>query len=138
MSIMRMVRLVRSVTLLTVLSLAALSAVPASAAGDAAAAQPGKRIAQLVTIRPKPGMEATLANRLLALAGPTRHEGGNLRYDLFQKDDGAWMVFEYWADDAARQAHFTAPYSAAFLKDMSQFVEGAPEVVTFQSVDVAR
>jgi len=110
-----------------------------SAHGDAGAhaAQAGKPIAQLVTIRPKPGMEAVLAERIMALAGPTRQESGTLRYDLYEKAGGVWLVLEYWADEAALAAHIAQPYSAAFLKDMGQFVEGNPQVEVFQRVDVA-
>lgn len=140
----RSFRFAGSVPMLVAIMLAALSGAPASAvnrSGEEAAAvqpQPGKRIAQIVTIRPKPGMESMLANRILGMAGPTRHEVGNLRYDLFQKEGGIWMIFEYWADDTAVAAHFAAPYSVAFLKDMSQFVEGNPEVTVLQSVDIPR
>lgn len=145
MLIARSLKVIRSAPLPIALALAWLSGGPALGAADpaseeavAAQSQPDKRIAQMVTIRPKPGMEAVLADRIQGLADPTRHENGNLRYDLFQQDGGTWLVFEYWADEAALAAHMAAPYSAAFLKDMSQFVDGNPEITVFRSVNVAR
>lgn len=124
-----------SASLLLAAAVGSLSATPASAA-DTAQAGPDARIAQIATIRPQAGKEAVLAERLQALIPHTRKEPGCLRYDMLQKEDGTWMVFEYWADEAAMTAHFTAPYSAAFLKDMHDFVAGDPEMTVFKHVNV--
>jgi quinol monooxygenase YgiN/quercetin dioxygenase-like cupin family protein len=95
------------------------------AARDAAAANPAdpKLLTTVTLITGKPGKEEELKRELLALAGPTRAEAGNIQYDLYQSPThkNQFMRLEVWKTDQALEEHKNAPHiKASFEKRQKQ------------------
>ena len=67
-----------------------------------------KQITVLAIARAKPGMEAELGKRLLAMVEPSRTEEGCISYDMHQsnEDPAIWMAYETWRSDGqGRSSH---------------------------------
>jgi quinol monooxygenase YgiN len=74
-----------------------------------------KRVS-IAVLKAKSGKREALRQGLLALIEPTRAEAGNLDYVLFELRDesGTFYMREAFANQAALQTHFAAPYFQAF------------------------
>ena len=61
-----------------------------------------------------------------ALAGPSRSESGNLRYEVQQQNNrpNHLTLFEIWKDHKALEAHESAPHAVRF-RDASTPMSGA-------------
>lgn len=58
------------------------------------------------------GKEEELKNELLKTTGPTRHEVGNIRYDLYQSttEPNKFMRYEIWTNPEALEFHKQTPW----------------------------
>lgn len=83
-----------------------------------------QQLTVLAIARAKPGKEAELGKRLLALVEPSRAEEGCISYDIHQSNDdpATWMAYENWRSDEDLALHFDTPYLRAFA-------EGGKEVL---------
>jgi quinol monooxygenase YgiN len=73
---------------------------------------------------------------LSKLAVATRREAGCVSYELFQQA-GAPQVFqtvEQWSDEAAADAHMTAPHVAAAIAAAAPLLAAPPEILSFTKV----
>jgi quinol monooxygenase YgiN len=63
-------------------------------------------------LKAKPGKAAELVELLRNLAGHSRREPGNLRWDLWQTQDDpeTFVIDELYKDDAAVLTHRTTPH----------------------------
>ncbi|QKW23384.1 antibiotic biosynthesis monooxygenase [Kitasatospora sp. NA04385] len=86
----------------------------------------------LAVLRARPERADALESALLALVGPTRAEPGCLAYTVARAGE-RFLVAERYADAAARDAHFAAPYVTALLGRFPQLLSGEPLV---ESADV--
>jgi quinol monooxygenase YgiN len=61
----------------------------------------------IVLLKAREGQELLLEAELRALVGPTRREGGCIRYDLHRGADAAasYLLHEVWASREAHRAH---------------------------------
>ncbi len=102
-------RFVATVTL----AAAAAFATPAPAQTQAADAGPLTIVAQL---KAKPGREKELQQALEALLEPTRHEPGNINYDMLvsNQDPGLFIFYENWRTKAEWEHHMKSPHLVAF------------------------
>src|SRR5438477_282581 len=68
---------------------------------------PKDAVTLIVILRAREGQETLLEAELRALVGPSRKEGGCLRYDLHRSIDttGALMLHEVWASREAHTEH---------------------------------
>lgn len=83
-----------------------------------------KQITVLAIARAKPGMEAELGKRLLAMVEPSRTEEGCISYDMHQsnEDPAIWMAYETWRSDEDLTLHFEKPYLRAFAETAEEVV----------------
>lgn len=74
------------------------------------------RIISIAVLKARPGRRDALREGLLRLIDPTRKEPGNLDYMLFELKDepGTFYMREAFANQAALEEHFAAPYFQAF------------------------
>ncbi len=85
-----------------------------------------------VHIEAAPGREEDLARELSALLAPTRSEAGCLVYQLHRdpEDQGRFMFYEKFANQAALDLHLNAPYFRKFLSYREQSDPIAGQTVT--------
>ncbi len=78
----------------------------------------------------RPEAVAELQALLLRLIGPTRQESGCLRYTLLHNtaDPTDFTFVEEWADEAALEAHLTAPHLQAALARAPALLATAPDI----------
>lgn len=81
----------------------------------------------------KAGAEEQLARNVATLTQAVRAEPGNLSFVPYtlQGDPGRWFVYEVYEDDAAFQAHITAPHSDVFNAALPDLIEGDGSVLTW-------
>ena len=81
----------------------------------------------------KAGAEEQLARNVATLAEAVRAEPGNLAFVPYtlQGDPRRWFVYEVYEDDAAFQAHITAPHSDVFNGALPDLIEGDGSVLTW-------
>ncbi|MEU9994165.1 antibiotic biosynthesis monooxygenase [Streptomyces sp. NPDC050848] len=53
--------------------------------------------------------------------------GGNLQYHLHEHEDGRFFLYEVWRSQEDLDQHNATPPLAAFLGNLSTFLEDAPE-----------
>ena len=88
-------------------------------------------------ITPKPGREADLEAAIRSAVAGARTESGNLRYDAWRDPkDGRYVIDELYVDQAAIEAHRTAPHFLAFREAIGELVDGLPSINILESVDV--
>jgi len=71
-----------------------------------------KMIANIATLKAKPGMEAELAEILKSFVAKTADEEGTLVYTLLQskKDPTEFIFYEVYKDKAAMEQHASTPH----------------------------
>ena len=82
------------------------------------------------SIRMKPEHRDKAIRLAIEHSTRSRAEPGCLAHNChIDAEDAARLVFvEEWADIAAVQAHFAAPASGAFVREMAAMGEGKPEM----------
>ena len=73
----------------------------------------------------RPGNEEAVRALVAGLTVDVRAEPGNLAFAAHTLVDNPrhWFVYEEYVDDAAFQAHITAPYGAVFNAALVQLIE---------------
>ncbi len=63
-------------------------------------------------------------------------EPGNLQYDLFRSKDEAdtYVVYEQYADEAALEAHRSAPHARTLGAAVGATLAGRPQVLAYEKV----
>ncbi len=73
----------------------------------------------------RPGNEQSVADLVAGLTAQVRAEPGNLAFEPYtlESNPRRWFVYEVYVDDAAFQAHITAPYGAVFNAALGPLIE---------------
>ena len=73
----------------------------------------------------RPGNEQSVADLVAGLTAQVRAEPGNLVFEPYTLESNLrrWFVYEVYVDDAAFQAHITAPYGAVFNVALNELIE---------------
>ena len=73
----------------------------------------------------RPGSEQSVADLVAGLTAQVRAEPGNLAFEPYtlEADSRRWFVYEVYVDEAAFQAHITAPYGAVFNAALNPLIE---------------
>jgi quinol monooxygenase YgiN len=97
------------------------------------------REASYIAIEAKAGMEEELA-ALFAGAAPlvAAHEPGTLSWFALRLDQRRFAIFDAFADEAGRSAHFAAPVANALKEAAGRLVEGGWEQGVVAQVRNAR
>ncbi|GAA1385563.1 hypothetical protein GCM10009639_08360 [Kitasatospora putterlickiae] len=82
----------------------------------------------LAILRARPEQADALEAALREVAGATLREPGALAYTVGRQDGERFLVVERYADRAARDAHFAAPYVTGLLARFPQLLAGEPQV----------
>ena len=79
------------------------------------------------------GAEQRVAALVAALTELVRAEPGNLAFEPYTLESNPrhWFVYEVYQDEAAFQAHITAPYGAVFNAELASLVEGGGSRLTW-------
>ncbi|WP_369185550.1 putative quinol monooxygenase [Streptomyces sp. Y1] len=79
-------------------------------------------------LQAKPGQEDTLEEALCEVAARSREEPGAVAYTVGRRQGGRFLVAERYADRAACDAHFAAPYVTGLLARFPELLDGEPQV----------
>ena len=92
-----------------------------------------KSFTMLVRIKIKDGTAAKFEAAFAKARTATRKEKGNKAYSLNRstKIPSEYVLYERWENFAALQAHMKAPHISALLAEISDMLDGAPEVKVF-------
>ena len=73
----------------------------------------------------RPGNEQSVADLVAGLTAQVRAEPGNLVFEpnTLEVEPRRWFVYEVYVDEAAFQAHITAPYGAVFNAALAPLIE---------------
>ncbi|MEW2177712.1 putative quinol monooxygenase [Streptomyces sp. NPDC005406] len=78
-------------------------------------------------LRPRPERAHEVRELLSSLVEPTRQEEGNLEYHLHAHDDGRLFLYEVWRSQEDLDRHNATPPLRAFLDNLLDFLEEAPD-----------
>jgi quinol monooxygenase YgiN len=78
-------------------------------------------------LTPKPGHADELRRLLMHLVEPSRGHEGNLQYHLHEQEDGRFFLYEVWRSKQDVDRHNATPLLRAFMDEVSEHMEGAPE-----------
>lgn len=80
-----------------------------------------------------PGAEERVAELVAELTALVRAEPGNLAFEPYtlEADPARWFVYEVYEDEAAFQAHISAPYGAVFNSAIVDLVDGGGSRLTW-------
>ncbi|MGW0802357.1 putative quinol monooxygenase [Nonomuraea sp. NPDC002799] len=76
---------------------------------------------------PKPGHADEFRKLLMDLVEPSRGHEGSLQYHLHEQEDGRFFLYEVWRSQEDLDRHNATPLMRAFLDELSEHIEGAPE-----------
>lgn len=96
-------------------------------------------ISIFATISPKPEHRDAVEQALRVMVEHSRAEPGNLRYDLFSREDGtlAFDLFELYTDEAALQAHRQSAHYQAYRAATADWVSVPVQVRLGRPLDLA-
>ena len=95
-------------------------------------------IAIFATITPHPEHREAVEQALRLMAQHSRAEAGNLRYDLFMRDDGqAFDLFELYVDEAAIDAHRQSRHYQHYRAATADWLRAPTQVHVAHALDVA-
>ncbi len=83
------------------------------------------QISIVCLIKAKESTKQRVREELKQLAAMTRKEEGNINYDLHvsNADDGLFIIYENWKDQAALDRHMNQPYLKSFLGMAEELLE---------------
>ena len=83
------------------------------------------QISIVCLIKAKEATKQRVREELKQLAAMTRNETGNINYDLHvsNADDGLFIIYENWKDQAALDNHMNQPYLKGFLGKAEELLE---------------
>lgn len=96
-----------------------------------------ERLSVIATIVAAPGAEAEVEALLRPMVAPTRAEPGCLRYELYRDADGAFVLFETYADKAAQEAHRATPHYKAYRAGIAGLLGQPIDVRLLHGLDAA-
>ncbi len=78
----------------------------------------------------KESTKQIVREELKQLAAATRKEKGNINYDLHvaNADDGLFILYEIWKDQAALDSHMNQPYLKSFLSKLPELLERPADI----------
>jgi quinol monooxygenase YgiN len=81
----------------------------------------------MAVLTARPGKAEALRALLMNMAGPSRAEPGNLRYDLWvdRTEPGRFVLDELYADDEAAAAHHASAHFQVYLASIDALAERA-------------
>jgi quinol monooxygenase YgiN len=82
----------------------------------------------LAILKATPEQAAEVERSLLALRQQTATEPGCLSYAVHRQEDHGFLVYERYTDHAARDAHFAAAHTTAFLARLPELLTADPQV----------
>lgn len=82
----------------------------------------------IAILKARPEHAEEVERGLLALRRHAGDEPGALEYAVHRQDDTGFLVYERYADQAACDAHFAAPYVIEFLDSCTGWLVDAPRV----------
>lgn len=95
-------------------------------------------IAIFATITPHPEHREAVEQALRVMIQHSRAEAGNLRYDLFVRDDGqAFDLFELYVDEAAIDAHRQSRHYQHYRAATADCLSAPTQVHVAHALDVA-
>lgn len=86
-------------------------------------------IVVFVHLKSKPGMSTAFVDVAKQLAAASQTEAGCLAYELFQESENSFWILEKYIDEAAAQAHRSAPHFRTLGRQMGEYLDGKPEIV---------
>ncbi|EJO94851.1 antibiotic biosynthesis monooxygenase [Ectopseudomonas mendocina DLHK] len=90
------------------------------------------------TITPQPQHRAAVEQALRLMVQHSRAEAGNLRYDLFLRDDGqAFDLFELYVDQAAVDAHRQSAHYQHYRAATADWLSAPTQVRVVHALDLA-
>lgn len=94
-------------------------------------------ITLVATIKAKQGKEKDLETALTTLIQKVEAEEGTLQYILHKclNDPQKFMFYEIYTDQAALALHSTTDYFKQTMKMIFPYLDGKPEIDTFQEVN---
>jgi quinol monooxygenase YgiN len=83
------------------------------------------QISIVCLFKAKEGKKQIVREELKHLEAMTRKEKGNINYDLHvsNADDGLFILYENWKDQAALDNHMSQPYLKSFLGKTEALLE---------------
>ncbi len=88
-------------------------------------------IANIATLKAKPGKEAELAEILKSFVAKTADEEGTLVYTLLQskKDPTEFIFYEVYKDQAAMELHASTPhFKEIMMSRIVPYLDGKPKM----------
>ena len=109
-------------TVAAMLAAGLLFASPALAQTTEGASAPLTIVAEL---KAKPGKEKELRQALQALIEPTRHQPGNINYDMLvsNEDPGTIIFYENWRTKAEWEQHMKSSILVEFAKEQPELAQ---------------
>jgi len=94
------------------------------------ASRPQQKLSLVAFLFARPGKEAELGRRLLALVERSRAEAGCINYDVHQSDDdpGVFVMYENWTGRAALDLHFTMPYMREIVAELPELLRAPTQM----------
>ncbi len=85
----------------------------------------------------KGSLPAPVKDALPGLLSATRAEAGNISYNAHLPADGDNKIYfhEVWKSKAALDEHMQTPHLTGFLETVGPFLDGAPEITLWKSLD---
>lgn len=90
----------------------------------------------IVELEAAPGLNAELADLLCKLVASAQTEDG-IHFYAVQQDQaraGYFVLSEFYADEAAWQAHLAHPLVKAYLAEFPRLLQGAPRIIRCNAV----
>jgi quinol monooxygenase YgiN len=83
----------------------------------------------------KPEQRELLSGALAKAAAASRGDAGCLSYSFTVdlEDENHFISVETWADQGSLDAHFTTPHLAELFALAGDALEGAPEILTYET-----
>ncbi|AQZ16113.1 (ZYRO0G02750g) [Zygosaccharomyces parabailii] len=83
------------------------------------------------TMKPLKGQEQFVRNAISEMAEHVRKEPGNVRFEVYHRDDGTIVVEETYKDESAFKAHMGYAHGKKFNSSIVDKVEGGASDVVF-------
>jgi quinol monooxygenase YgiN len=90
----------------------------------------------VVTLQSRPERVEALAEVLRELAGASRGQPGNRRFEVHQQgaDPAQFITIEQWDSVAAADAHMTGAHVGAALGKLGDLLTAPPQIVRYSQV----
>ena len=79
-------------------------------------------------LKAKPEYAEEVERTIRGIAAVTPDEPGALTFVLHRQDPDTFIVYERYVDEAARDAHFAAPYVADFVARFPELLVADPQI----------